>query len=72
MARPRTAQTDEFEELNDLALAYLNEFGGGEESLTDGFKRAYTHARHKKNDEKGSVLFAMNHGMDDEFENPDA
>lgn len=68
MARPRAKAKEEVTELNELAMAYLNEFGGGEESVTDGFLRAYNHAHVKHgNDEKASVLFAMNHGMDDEF-----
>lgn len=64
-------EADELEQPNELAMSYLNEFGGGEDSLTDGFLRAYHHAHVlRKNDEKASILFAMNHGMDDEF-NPE-
>lgn len=72
MARPRVKKEKEQHELSDLALEYLETFGGGKASITPGFLRAYSHARNHGNDEKPSVLFAMNHGMDEEFDTEDA
>lgn len=69
MARPRAARatTEELTEVTELGLGYLEEFGGGESSVTDGFLKAYNHAKRHGNDEKACILFAMNHGMDEEF-----
>lgn len=67
MTRPRRTATTEDFKMSDLAMGYLLEFGGSEDSLTDGFIRAYQHAERHGNVEKACVLYAMNHSIDEEF-----
>jgi hypothetical protein len=68
MARPRaqTAATDI--EVTEEGKMLLTEFGGGESSISPGFLIAYAHAKNHGNDEKACILWAMNHGQDDEFQ----
>lgn len=65
MARPRKTDTDV--EVTEEGKALLEEFGGGESSISPGFLNAYAHAKKHGNDEKACILWAMNHGQDDEF-----